>query len=506
MWPASASCLRSLAALLAVSASVASVTGTSSSGVAAEWKRLTDLSAPEAHQAAAADEQHVYAITNTRIARYDRETGQRISVSTGDAQHLNSGFLWNGRLYCAHSNYPRTPEHSQIKVLDPQSMQLSTFKDFGNFGGSLTWVVRHDGTWWCNFARYGDDNAGTFLVRFDDEWRETGRWTYPAEVTRQLGRYSLSGGLWHEGALLVTGHDDPVLFRLRLPEAGGVLQFVDTQAAPFTGQGIAHDPRTGGLVGINRARREVVLAVPGDGRPLRLRVLTYNIHHGEGVDGRLDLERIAGVINAVEPDVVALQEVDRNVRRTASIDQPAELARLTKLQVVFGANIDLEGGEYGNAVLSRCPIRSHTNHKLPRFDDGEQRGALEVEIELPGGRSPLLFLTTHLDHRRDARERLASAEAINKFVAAQPDRPALLAGDLNAVPDSRVLAACASEWIRGNREILPTVPVGQPSRQIDYVLFRPERRWSVIEARVLDEAIASDHRALLVVLELSGSR
>ena len=466
------------------------------------WTAVGRTAAPEAHQAAAADERHLYAITNSRVAKYDRQSEQRIAVSTGDAQHLNSGFLWEGRLYCAHSNYPRTPEHSQIKVLDPETMQLSAFKDFGSYGGSLTWAVQHDGDWWCNFARYGDDNAQTFLVRFDEEWQETGRWTYPGEVIRELGRYSLSGGVWHGDSLLVTGHDDPVLFRLRVPETGGVLEFVERQRVPFTGQGIAHDPATGGLVGIDRAQRQVVVAVPEGAGAIRLRVLTYNIHHGEGVDGRLDLPRIARVIAAAEPDIVALQEVDQNVQRTDAIDQPAELARLTKMHVAFGANIDLQGGQYGNAVLSRFPVRSRRNHKLPRFDDGEQRGVLEVELELPGDLPPLLCLATHLDHRRDDRERVAAARAINDLVAADPARAVLLAGDLNAVPDSRVLNEFNREWQRGHKS-LPTVPVQNPARQIDYILFRPAARWTVIESRVLDEAVASDHRAVLATLELS---
>lgn len=224
------------------------------------WKQTGMLSAPEAHQAAASDEKFVYAITNTLVAKYDRQSGERLAASTGEAKHLNSGFLWEGRLFCAHSNYPQTPERSEIKVLDLESLRLTTFKDFGNFGGSLTWAVRHDEHWWCNFARYGDDNAQTFLVKFDRDWREQGRWTYPAEVIRELHRMSLSGGLWRDGSLLVTGHDDPVLFRLRLPKTGNVLEFTGQQSAPFTGQGFAHDPKTGGLVGINRSQHMVVFA------------------------------------------------------------------------------------------------------------------------------------------------------------------------------------------------------------------------------------------------------
>lgn len=224
------------------------------------WKQTGTLSAPEAGQAAAADDRFVYAINNTLVAKYDRQSGQRVAVSTGEAFHLNSGFFWQGKLYCAHSNYPKKPELSEIKVLDLATMKLTTFKNFGDFGGSLTWAVRQDGHWWCNFAHYGKDNAKTFLVQFDDQWRERGRWTYPAEVTRELGSYSLSGGLWRDGLLLTTDHDHRRLFALRLPKQGAVLEYVETQSAPFTGQGIAADPVTGGLVGIDRGNKRIIFA------------------------------------------------------------------------------------------------------------------------------------------------------------------------------------------------------------------------------------------------------
>jgi hypothetical protein len=224
------------------------------------WKQTRVIEAPEAFQAAAADERFVYAIANRVVAKYDRETGERVTVSTGEARHLNSGFFHEGKLYCAHSNYPRTPEISEIKVLDPETMVLSTFKNFGSYGGSLTWAIHHDGHWWCNFARYGKDNAETFLVRFDEDWEELGRWTFSPELIAQLGRHSLSGGIWHDGSLLVTGHDDPVLFRLELPAEGDVVRYVEDQPAPFTGQGIAADPATGGLIGINRPKRQIVFA------------------------------------------------------------------------------------------------------------------------------------------------------------------------------------------------------------------------------------------------------
>jgi len=234
-----------------------------------------------------------------------------------------------------------------------------------------------------------------------------------------------------------------------------------------------------------------------------LRVLSYNIHHGEGVDGKLDLERIARVILSVKPDIVALQEVDRKVGRTKGVDQPAELARLTGMHVVFGGNIPLAGGDYGNAVLSRYPIKRHVNHKLPNFDKGEQRGVLEVEIETPGSKTPLLVLATHLDFRRDERERLASAEFINKLAAKDMTRTAILAGDLNATPKSATLVHFGKLWTRSNDKVLPTIPVDKPGQQIDYILLRPAEGWKVLETRVLPEAVASDHRGIMAVVELA---
>lgn len=465
------------------------------------WETSNTCTAPEAHQAAAADRDCLYAINNTHVAKYDRRTGKRIALSNGDAKHLNSGFLWKNRLLCAHSNFPQTPEQSQIKVLDLNTMQLSTWKDFGNYGGSLTWVIHDQNHWWCNFAKYGSENAKTFLVKFDQDWKEKGRWLYPKSVIKRLGSYSLSGGLWRNGELIVTGHDDPILFRLQVPKTGKTLRFLGTESVPFTGQGIGVDPLTGGLIGIHRQKKQLVLATPKSKR-LQIRILSYNIHHGEGIDKKLDLKRIAEVIQSLKPDLVALQEVDKKTKRTQRVDQLKVLSAHTSLKGVFGGNIKFEGGDYGNAVLSRWPIVEHKNHKLPNIDKGEQRGILEVVIALPESKEKLVFWATHLDHRRNPQERIESAKAINKLIEKQSEALAILAGDLNATPNSEPLKEFAKKWMRTNKTILPTIPVKKPSRQIDYVLIRPESRWKVIETKVLSEAVASDHRAILAVLEL----
>lgn len=235
--------------------------------------------------------------------------------------------------------------------------------------------------------------------------------------------------------------------------------------------------------------------------PVRLRILSYNIHHAEGVDGKLDVDRIAGVIRSCQPDIVALQEVDRTVQRSASADQPQLLAQRTGMQSVFGGNIPLQGGDYGNAVLTRFPIVRQKNHLLPCLDQGEQRGVLEVELAVTDAIRIVLW-ATHLDHRRDPQERQLSAARINELSNEAAGLPAVLAGDLNDLPDSEALQILQQNWTRTNTGSLPTIPVGEPSRQIDFILVRPAERWKIVETRVLEEAVASDHRAIFSVVEL----
>lgn len=237
--------------------------------------------------------------------------------------------------------------------------------------------------------------------------------------------------------------------------------------------------------------------------PLRLRVLSYNIHHAEGVDGKLDVPRIANVIRNSGADLVALQEVDRRATRTEKVDQPAELARLTGMKVLFEKNIDFQGGEYGNAILTRFDVLSHRNHTMPRHENGEQRGALEAQIQLPKPHGSLLFVSTHLDHRSDPGERLASARLLETKFKNRSGLPAILAGDLNTELKSDVMKIFLSSWHNSNGLVpKPTVPVSKPLRQIDFVLTRPQDRWRTVSVTVLDEKIASDHRPVLVVLEL----
>jgi endonuclease/exonuclease/phosphatase family metal-dependent hydrolase len=172
------------------------------------------------------------------------------------------------------------------------------------------------------------------------------------------------------------------------------------------------------------------------------------------------------------------------------------------MKVVFGDNIEFEGGKYGNAVLSRLPIVRTQNHRLPSFYNGEQRGLFEIEVKPPGSKSSFLFFATHLDYRPKDHERVASASLINELVASRGNVAALLVGDLNSEPNSRPIRELEQHWRRTNGRTMLTFPSPVPVKQIDYVLYYPAQRWRVLETKVLDEPIPSDHRPVLAVLKL----
>jgi hypothetical protein len=227
------------------------------------WTTSRLIASPHATQAAAADDANVYAISSTVVARYDRGSGRLAAVGTAaDARHLNSGFLHEGRVYCAHSNYPAEPPESDIRVFDPATGGLGLFHRFVDPPGSLVWCVRRAGAWWCCFAWYGEENARTLFVEYADGKleRERRRFTFPIEVVADWDGMSASGGIWDGDTLLVSHHHFPVLYRLALPDEGTELVLVEALRCPFPGQGIAADPATGGLVGIDRSRRRIVFA------------------------------------------------------------------------------------------------------------------------------------------------------------------------------------------------------------------------------------------------------
>ena len=236
--------------------------------------------------------------------------------------------------------------------------------------------------------------------------------------------------------------------------------------------------------------------------PFTFRVMTYNIHHGEGMDGRIDLRRIANVILEARADIVALQEVDKGVERTGKRDLPSELAALTGMTCVFSNNHPFQGGEYGNAVLTRFPVKRAGNHHFKMLQAKEQRGLQELVLDVDGRR--LAFLNTHLHAGQPETERWSSVQEIEQKLKDYGQLALLLCGDMNAVPDSRVIARLAGilddTWLLAGEGDGFTVPSTGARRRIDYILksrypkLRPLKAW-------VTQTEASDHLPLTVEFE-----
>lgn len=212
---------------------------------------------------------------------------------------------------------------------------------------------------------------------------------------------------------------------------------------------------------------------------------TYNLHHCEGIDGRLDIERVAAVISETSADLVALQELDRGMARSDHVDQPAELERLTGMTVTFHPTLQRDGGEYGIAVAARSggPFEYRG---LPRLADEEPRGYMI------GPFGPVTILATHLSLRRGPRLRQTE-----ELVAAL-DRwggPFVLLGDLNQSQGALRRAA-------GGRFRVPAFPrrtLATRWGQRDHIVAG---RGARVTNRDVYRAKASDHYALAADVEV----
>ncbi len=230
-----------------------------------------------------------------------------------------------------------------------------------------------------------------------------------------------------------------------------------------------------------------------------LRVVAYNVRHGEGMDGRVDLARVARVLRALDADVITLQEIDRGVERTGRIDQAARLGELLGMNPHFGGFMAYQGGEYGMAVLTRLPVLSVTNLRLP--DGEEPRTALGVRVAVGREGREVSVVGIHL--YRTPEERLAQADSVTSYFTAA-DHPVVLAGDFNSRRGDRILRSLGEGgWLVLDKEgAAGTYPADRPEREIDFVMVRPAASFEVVEHRVVAEGIASDHRPLLTVLRL----
>jgi hypothetical protein len=262
-----------------VTAAAALLAGSVVAGAAPDYPQwrmveLARFSAPEARQGVAADSRHLYVIGNAVIGKYDKRTFERVAVweeaANGPIIHFNAGIVRDGRLIVAHSNYPGVPMTGSIEWFDPEGLQPVASHSFGIYFGSVTWVDQRDGSWFVCFAHYSNraaepnrDPTWTSLVRFDEQWRRTGGWSFPRALFEHIGgHFTLSGGAFGPGNYLyVTGHDDPELHVLRVPARGSEMEWIGTIPIQAEGQAFAWDPDDPTLFySIVKRTREVIVS------------------------------------------------------------------------------------------------------------------------------------------------------------------------------------------------------------------------------------------------------
>ena len=235
-----------------------------------------------------------------------------------------------------------------------------------------------------------------------------------------------------------------------------------------------------------------------------IRVMTYNIHVGIGMDKKLDLKRIADVINKEKPDLVGLQEVDRGVQRTQRIDEIVELSKLTRMDYAFAFNLPYQGGQYGVAILSRFPIRA-TEHRLYKnLREAERRGFIRAEVRIDG--RVVHFLTTHLDYQHDD-GRLFEAQQLLAFLS-DVKGPLIVVGDFNDIPAGDTSKLMRSLFDDAWAGVRPgddgfTYPADKPSKRIDYIFTRKADGIGTKSAWIVD-TLASDHLPVVAELEIKG--
>lgn len=237
----------------------------------------------------------------------------------------------------------------------------------------------------------------------------------------------------------------------------------------------------------------------------QVNVLVYNMHAGADAAGAPNLDRVAAIVRETKADVVLLQEVDKGVRRSRGVDQPAELARLTGFHAAFGRTLDFQGGQYGIAILSRWPISGDTLIQLPVMHvqeppgrSYEPRGALRARLASPFGE--IIAVNTHLDASRDHGWRVQQVST----VLAISREATLVGGDFNSEPGSPVQDSVSRAGLHDAWQLCGqgnglTFPADSSVKRIDYLFLRPGDTCS--EARVIPTQ-ASDHRPLFVRVRL----
>lgn len=265
----------------------------------------------------------------------------------------------------------------------------------------------------------------------------------------------------------------------------------------------------GPAVPIELSNNSATYGANNDAQPLlgTIRYMTYNIHAANppSQPDSTDIKAIADVIIAANPDIVFLQEVDKNTGRNKYTgDQAAAIAELAKMNYSFFSSISYLRGLYGVAILSKYPLKSIRKYYLPKEQaDHEQRVLGLAVVDLPGVDS-LVAAVTHLQHNSST-SRVAQMNEINSLVANIKER-VLIGGDMNANPAATdFINAFDAGFTRTCTGNCPnTYSAQNPNSLIDYLAFRPANAFTVNSHNVINESYASDH--LPVISELKINR
>lgn len=271
----------------------------------------------------------------------------------------------------------------------------------------------------------------------------------------------------------------------------GVLAALPVPAPRFGGTGVALIAALGVIVPLV-ALATTPAATTDTGARASFRLMTYNVHQGFDEGNVPALDRIADTIRAETPDVVILQEVSRGWMINDQHDVLTVLSERLAMPYVFGPTI---GDAYGNAVLSRLPLTEIERFSYPRQPllRHQPRGFIRFRV------ADVLVLATHLDHIEGATEvRQGQVHALLAEWSFQ--RPAIVAGDLNALPGTPELqlleGAGFRDLAKDDAADQPTIPASDPKQRIDYV-------WGIgVSASQVHTvaSTASDHRPLVVTI------
>lgn len=226
-----------------------------------------------------------------------------------------------------------------------------------------------------------------------------------------------------------------------------------------------------------------------------LRLATWNIHMAIGRDGCRNLSRIIHVIRQLQVEVIGLQEVDNQIEN--DLDDLQTLAEQTGMEVIAGPTMQRTRGDYGNAVLTRLPIRKVARYDLS-YKQREPRGLLIVELDWQG--SPLKVAVTHLGLRPI--ERREQVRQLITHLAKHEQRLLVLMGDFN----EWFIWGRPLRWLRRQFDVIhspATFPARWPFLQLDHVLVEPPEcliRKSVYRTDLTREA--SDHLPLVAELNI----